>query len=65
MAPLEYLTRWRMYCVRRALLDTDEPFAVIAERNGYLSRASCSQAFKRVHGHAPSDLRQPDAGAHI
>jgi AraC-like DNA-binding protein len=57
MAPLDYLTRWRMYRVRRDLLDTDQPFGVIARRNGYRSRTSCSQAFKRVHGHAPGDLR--------
>lgn len=61
MAPLEYLTRWRMFRVRRELLDTDQPFAVIAQRNGYQSRTSCSQAFRRVHGYSPAELRQTRA----
>lgn len=57
LAPLDYLTRWRMYRIRRAMLDTNRPFAVIAEENGYRSRASCSQVFKRLYGHSPSTLR--------
>jgi AraC-like DNA-binding protein len=57
VSPLEYLTRWRMARVRRALLDTDQAFATIAERNGYQSRTSCSQSFKRVYGCAPGALR--------
>ena len=57
MSPLEYLTKWRMSRVRRALLDTDHAFATIAERNGYQSRTSCSQSFKRVYGYAPGVLR--------
>ena len=65
MAPLDYLTRWRMYRVRRALLETDLAFAEIAERNGYRSRTSCSQSFKRLYGHPPGDLRSPRvASAH-
>jgi len=57
VSPLEYLTRWRMSRVRRALLDTDQAFATIAERNGYQSRTSCGQSFKRVYGFAPGILR--------
>jgi AraC-like DNA-binding protein len=58
--PLDYLTRWRMARVRRALIDTDQAFAMIAERNGYQSRTSCSQSFKRVYGYAPGVLRAID-----
>jgi AraC-like DNA-binding protein len=58
MAPLDYLTRWRMYRIRRDLIETDQPFALIAERNGYRSRTSCSQAFRRLHGRSPAELRQ-------
>lgn len=57
MAPLDYLTRWRMVRVRRALIDSDLPFGTIAARNGYRSRTSCSQAFKRAFGYTPNALR--------
>jgi AraC-like DNA-binding protein len=57
VAPLEYVTRWRMQRVRRALIETDLAFATIAEDNGYRSRTSCSQTFKRMFGHPPQDLR--------
>jgi AraC-like DNA-binding protein len=60
LSPLDYLTKWRMARVRRALLDTDQAFATIAERNGYQSRTSCSQSFKRIYGHAPGALRSGD-----
>ena len=60
LSPLDYLTRWRMYRVRRALSDTDLPFGVIAERNGYQSRTSCSQSFKRAYGYAPGVVRLSD-----
>jgi AraC-like DNA-binding protein len=63
MAPLDYLTSWRMYRVRRALLETELGFAEIAERNGYRSRTSCSQSFKRLYGHPPGDLRSPRAAS--
>lgn len=56
-SPLDYLTRWRMARVRRALIDTDLAFVTIAARNGYQSRTSCSQSFKRVYGYAPGALR--------
>jgi AraC-like DNA-binding protein len=59
MAPLDYLTRWRMYRVRRALLETDLAFAEIAERNGYRSWTACNESFKRLYGHPPGDLRSP------
>ncbi|HWK43494.1 MAG TPA: AraC family transcriptional regulator [Stellaceae bacterium] len=61
LAPLDYLTRWRLYRVRRSLIDTDLPFTTIAARNGYRSRTSCSQSFKRMFGYSPYDLRNdPD-----
>lgn len=57
LPPLDYLTRWRMVRVRQALTETDLPFGQIAESNGYLSRSSCSQAFRRAYGHPPAQLR--------
>lgn len=57
IAPLDYLTRWRMVRVRRSLLETDLAFATIAAQNGYRSRSSCSQSFKRMFGYSPYSLR--------
>jgi AraC-like DNA-binding protein len=57
LAPLDYVTRWRMLRVRRALLDTEQDFSTIAELNGYQSRTSCSQSFKRIYGVPPGSLR--------
>lgn len=57
MTPLDYLTRWRMQRMRRALLDSDLPFGTIAARNGYRSRSSGSQAFARMFGCTPQELR--------
>jgi AraC-like DNA-binding protein len=57
MTPIDYLTRWRMFRVRRLLIDTNLPFTTIAARNGYNSRTSCSQAFKRMFGQSPNDIR--------
>jgi AraC-like DNA-binding protein len=57
MAPLDYVTRWRMVRVRRALIDSDLAFATIAARNGYRSRSSCSQSFKRMFGYSPYEVR--------
>lgn len=61
LSPLDYLTRWRLYRVRRALVDTDEPLAAIAARNGYRSRTSCSQAFTRLYGLSPGAWRAGQA----
>jgi len=62
LSPVDYVNRWRMARIRRALLDTDQAFATIAERNGYQSRTSCSQAFKRVYGLSPVELRSTRIG---
>jgi AraC-like DNA-binding protein len=61
LSPLDYLTRWRLYRVRRAMIETDEPFAAIAARNGYRSRTSCSQAFARRYGAPPGAWRAHEA----
>jgi transcriptional regulator GlxA family with amidase domain len=63
VTPVDYLTSWRMHRVRKALIDSDLTFAEIAARNGYRSRTSCSQAFRRMFGHSPHDLRAKRATA--
>lgn len=57
MSPVDYVSRWRLHRVRRALVDTDLPFETIASQNGYASRASCSQSFKKLFGYSPRTVR--------
>ena len=49
------MTRWRMQRVRRALIKTTLSFTTIAGQNGYRSRTSRSQAFRRMFGLPPQD----------
>jgi AraC-like DNA-binding protein len=57
IAPLTYLTEWRMRLAERALRETDQPLAIVASSLGYTSESAFSTAFKRVTGHAPTRYR--------
>lgn len=57
MAPLEYLTQWRMTVARKTLRHDDANLAVIAEKIGYDSETSFSAAFKRMFGQSPGRYR--------
>jgi AraC-like DNA-binding protein len=57
MAPLAYLTRWRMYLAERALIEEDTPIAHLATSLGYTSESAFSNAFKRTMGLAPKRYR--------
>jgi AraC-like DNA-binding protein len=57
MAPLEYLTRWRMTIARDALRRKDANLATIAEAVGYESDTAFSLAFKRRFGSSPGRYR--------
>ncbi|WP_413723608.1 AraC family transcriptional regulator [Sodalis sp. RH16] len=57
VAPLSYLTDWRMRLAGRALRESDVPVAVLARSLGYTSESAFSSAFKRVNGHAPKPYR--------
>jgi AraC-like DNA-binding protein len=57
MAPLEYLTRWRMTVARAALRREDSNLATIAEAIGYESETAFSLAFKRMFGSSPGRYR--------
>ncbi len=57
MAPLEYLTRWRMMIARDALTHGDSNLAKIAEAIGYESDTAFSLAFKRAFGSSPGHYR--------
>lgn len=62
MAPIRYLTGWRMHVAEDLLACSDLGIATIARRVGYESEEAFSRAFKRRHGHAPSVWRTAPAG---
>ncbi|MBB5754330.1 AraC family transcriptional regulator [Prosthecomicrobium pneumaticum] len=53
MAPIDYLTRWRMTLAADRLVRSGEPVGTIALSLGYESESAFSTAFKRVTGCAP------------
>jgi AraC-like DNA-binding protein len=57
LAPLAYLTDWRMRVARRGLA-AGVPIASLAPTVGYGSEAAFSTAFKRVAGVAPTHYRR-------
>jgi AraC-like DNA-binding protein len=58
VAPMQYLTEWRMAEALRLLRDPHQSVARIAERLGYRTEAAFRRAFKRVQGFAPGKVRQ-------
>lgn len=63
MAPIEYLTSWRMQLASDRLRASREPLARIAEEVGYESEASFSRAFRRIVGVSPGAWRDGVAEA--
>jgi AraC-like DNA-binding protein len=57
VAPLAYLTGWRMALARERLRDSDDGIAGVADALGYASEFSFAAAFKRHHGVAPGRWR--------
>lgn len=58
IAPLAYLTEWRMRLAEQALrADVDRPVALIAHSVGYTSESAFSNAFKRATGISPMAYR--------
>ena len=53
LAPIEYLTRWRMTLAKESLLTSSKSLATIATASGYSSENSFSIAFTRVVGSSP------------
>ena len=53
LAPIEYLTQWRMRLAGDRLRNSDRPMTEIAESLGYQSESAFSTAFKRVMGASP------------
>lgn len=57
MAPLAYVTDWRMALAREQLRAGDAGLAVVARSLGYASEFSFAATFKRHHGIAPGRWR--------
>ncbi|MBP0597368.1 AraC family transcriptional regulator [Herbaspirillum sp. LeCh32-8] len=57
VAPLTYLSNWRMHLAERALREGSEPVASVAQALGYTSESAFSNAFKRVTGASPRSYR--------
>jgi AraC-like DNA-binding protein len=57
MAPMQYLTRWRLQLAASQLSETDTGIAMIAERAGYESEAAFSRAFRKAVGMPPAAWR--------
>lgn len=57
VAPLTYLTEWRMRLAERALREERTPVTVVAQSLGYASESAFSTAFKRVTGKSPRAYR--------
>ena len=57
VAPLTYLTDWRMALAREQLRDSDDGIAAVAQSLGYASEFSFAAAFKRNEGIAPGRWR--------
>lgn len=57
VAPLTYLTEWRMRLAQRTLREGNAPIATVAQSLGYTSESAFSNAFKRVTGTSPKTYR--------
>lgn len=57
LAPIRYLTEWRMHVAEDLLRTTTLPVASVARRVGYESEEAFSRAFRRHHGVAPGSWR--------
>jgi AraC-like DNA-binding protein len=57
VAPLTYVTDWRMALAREQLRDGDTGLAAVARSLGYASEFSFAAAFKRHHGMPPGRWR--------
>ena len=58
VAPLTYLSEWRMRLAERALREEARPVAAIAQMLGYASESAFSNAFKRIRGTSPTAYRK-------
>ena len=62
MAPMEYLTRWRMLLAGDKLTSADDSVSGVALSLGYESESAFSKAFRRVMGCSPRQYRRQPSG---
>ena len=62
MAPMEYLTHWRMLLAGDRLANSGDSISAIAASLGYESESAFSTAFKRVMGCSPRQYGRRPAG---
>lgn len=58
IAPMSYLTQWRMRLAERALRESHLPIGDIGRSLGYSSESAFSNAFRRATGRAPMHFRR-------
>jgi AraC-like DNA-binding protein len=58
MAPMQYLTHWRIQAAGHDLLNTNKSILQVAREVGYESEASFTRAFKRMMGAPPAAWRR-------
>ncbi|HMK41711.1 MAG TPA: AraC family transcriptional regulator [Methyloceanibacter sp.] len=63
LAPIEYVTNWRMQLAAERIRNSLDSFAAIAADVGYGSLPAFNRAFKRVTGLTPGQLREGSASA--
>jgi AraC-like DNA-binding protein len=63
VAPIDYLTQWRMLLAGERLTNSRDPIARVALSLGYESESAFSTAFKRVMGSSPRRYARPEAAA--
>jgi AraC-like DNA-binding protein len=65
IAPLDYLTRWRMLLAQDRLATGQEPTVEIALAVGYDCERSFARAFRRANGYSPRQYRLLAQGASV
>lgn len=60
MAPLAYLTEWRLQRARMLLMRSRGQVKAVAGAVGYLSTAAFSRAFQGAFGRSPSEVRRQE-----
>jgi AraC-like DNA-binding protein len=58
MAPMRYLSQWRLHLAADALGHTDRAIKLISEEAGFTSAAAFTRAFRRAFGVSPAKWRQ-------
>ncbi|WP_299553464.1 AraC family transcriptional regulator [uncultured Tateyamaria sp.] len=64
LAPMEYLTQWRMQIAQQDLIARTKPITDIARDVGYASNSAFARVFKRETGQSPAAFRNEHTPGH-